>query len=65
MKVTIEFDLSKDEDRKHYNAWIKMKELTINLEKFREQINNFDFICSNQTADSFKFFDEMIWRKLG
>lgn len=74
MKVIIEFDLSKDEDRKHYNACIKIKEITLNLETlgkkideshdyYIHQIHNIQYKTS-KFHELKEFYEEMIWKKL-
>jgi len=69
MKVSVEFDLSNEEDRKQYQGWIKMKEITLNLEKLEKQIDSFSINVSEEDFDDFEeiriFFNEMIWSKLG
>lgn len=70
MKISVEFDLSNEEDRKHYNAWIKMKELTLNLEKMRGKLSTLNseledrLYTAQNNIDVQIFFDEMIWKKL-
>lgn len=67
MEVTVKFDLDNEEDKKLYQGWVKMKEITLNLEKLKEKIAWFHS-NSDEDFNNFKeievYFNEMIWNKL-
>lgn len=69
MDITIKFNLENENDKKEYMAWMKIKELTLNLNKLGQMLFEIDECQTNQiiieqVESIHKYYNEMIWKKL-